>query len=231
MGVKISLQIGALDQSRQRPMFGRLDFAAILAQFRRNPRKTERRVYFFLRGSRETLGAAEQSVLAELQAFLLRQTPDPDGVVATAGQIMQRRPEALRRQHADIHLQPVSEHSGCLGGARRVQRLQVVISLQRLDGRRALACAHDHVEVAHHIAAAPIAARNFDLHHAGDAFQIGLERPRVLRRNRESQSAWLARLGGRRREQLRADFGPESAQCGQSPVRQCMPQVFDSPHL
>src|ERR1019366_5365278 len=84
MGVKISLQIGALDQSRQRPMFGRLDFAAILAQFRRNPRKTERRVYFFLRGSRETLGAAEQSVLAELQAFLLRQTPDPDALVVPA---------------------------------------------------------------------------------------------------------------------------------------------------
>jgi len=102
--VQIPLEIGVLDEHRKRVLFARLDLAAILAQLRGDPRKLERPVNALLRVAGQTPIAAEEAILAELQSALLRPPASVDVVILAAGEVVQRRTEALGRHHSYVDL-------------------------------------------------------------------------------------------------------------------------------
>ena len=73
-------QILALYQPRKFSRLSRFDFAAIFAQFGRNPLKAEFRVYLFLRVSGDRSLRAKKSVLVERKTLLLRDSANMDAV-------------------------------------------------------------------------------------------------------------------------------------------------------
>ena len=81
------------------PALGGLDLAAVLAQFRRHEREPERRVdpLLVLAGDSRVVVHAVQAVLVQLQPALDRAVAQDDVVGLRAGEVLQRRAEALAR--------------------------------------------------------------------------------------------------------------------------------------
>ncbi len=86
MHVQVALQVGELDQSRQRALAGRLELAPVLAQLGRDPGVAEVLVDLLLVGSLERLVALDvkDAVLADREAAADRVLAQRDVVVLRA---------------------------------------------------------------------------------------------------------------------------------------------------
>ena len=89
MHVQVAPDIRCIDQMRKAVFKGGLDFAAVLPQFRRDPREAERSVNAFLGASPHFFLAAKNSVFADFETPPLGQFPEPEVVLLGAGEILQ----------------------------------------------------------------------------------------------------------------------------------------------
>ena len=91
--VQVAAQVLERDQPRQRAGLGRLDLAAILAQFRRDERQAERLVDAFLglAGHERTVVHPVEAVFVQLEAALDGAVAKRDVVALRAGEVLERR--------------------------------------------------------------------------------------------------------------------------------------------
>src|SRR5215475_9384565 len=150
----------------------RLDLAGVLAQFRRDPRQVHRAKDRLLGLPGHPLLAQEHAVLVELQAARLRELADRDVVRLRAGEVVERRAEALRGNDPDVDLQSALEHHRGPRGAGRPHYLHLRIGSEALHhvGRRYRG--DDDIEIADRLAAPAITAREHDLLDARNLAQI-----------------------------------------------------------
>ena len=186
------------------------DLAAILAQLRRHEGKAELLVDLGFGPAGDAAAAFEEPVLVELPAAIVRQAAQGDVVRFGAGEIQQRRPEARRRNDAQVDLQTRAQDDG---RARRpvCRDLGDVVVLDETvaDGRGLSRYRHD-VEIADGLAPPPVASRHRDV--ALGELQI-VEQRRCLGLGHRQLEAFLRhRRLGQGGEDLLLRLGSETAQ-------------------
>ena len=107
MAVQVAAQVLARDERWQRTPLGGFDLAAVLAQFRRDPRQAERGVdvLFAGPGHYHAIGQAGQAVLVQTQAERNRAIAQRDVVALGAGEILKRGALLRGRHEPEIRLQ------------------------------------------------------------------------------------------------------------------------------
>src|SRR5690606_29119155 len=95
LDLEVAAQVAVLDQLRQPPLARRLDLAGVLAQLRRDPRESERRVDLLLRLAREPPAPVEEAVLVQLEAARLGDAAQRHVVRLAPGEVAERGAEAL----------------------------------------------------------------------------------------------------------------------------------------
>ncbi len=185
MHVQIPAQIIELDQPRQLACARRLDFAAILAQFRRDVRQPDCGVHRFLRLPGDALVAAEHAVFIDFQPALLPQFAHRDIVGFRPGEIMQCRAVALLGHDAHIHLNARVQHHARARLASGQNLPDFGIGEEALHHLRGGGGGDQNIDVADSLAHAAETARQHDPPHARAPAQIIGVRVRVLRGNRE----------------------------------------------
>ncbi len=166
MHVQVGAQVLELDQPGQRAGASELDLAGRLAQLGRDPGQIERPVDLLLGAPRHPLAirfAAGQAVFVERQALVDRDAPQLDVVRLAAGEIEQRRAERRARHHAHVHLEAAPELDRGFGLPLAEDVGDVGVAHERLHHRLEVRAAHQHVEVADGLAAAPEGTGDLDL--------------------------------------------------------------------
>ena len=164
--MEVAPYLGRLQEPRQRPGLGGGDLAAILAQLGRDEAEAEGRVDLLLGPAGQPLAGvgAEDPVLVQLQPAAHRPLAQADVVVPGPGEVLQRGPEALRREGAQVHLETGGEHDARLRVAVAEDLLHVGVGDEGLrQGPRV--AEHDEVEVSDALPAA--AERAHRLHPRG----------------------------------------------------------------
>lgn len=207
------MNVLALDQRRQRAGARRVDLAAALAQFGWRPVKADRLVDGGLRRARDPFVAAEHAVFVDLQAAGLRDPAQRDVVRLRSGEIDERRAERVGVDDTQVDLQPVAEHDARTRLAVREHARDVAAADERVGHRGRIACAHEDVEIADRLAAAPKTAGRHHFADAGHLPQPLEHRPQRLRGIGQQEALRLAlQAFVDRVEQLRLGLRAEARQ-------------------
>ncbi len=168
------------DQVRQFVLVGGLNFAGVLAQFRRDPVELQLRDRCLPRFCRRRTGCLQtvQAVLIKVKPHLQCALAQGDAVVLRAGEILQARSVGVRRQGADIDLQAEWQFEADL-----------VVAFGKISGRfretddlldeggallvvDAARTGDEHIKIANGFAAAAKGAGGGDGVDAFDVFQV-----------------------------------------------------------
>ena len=87
------------------PACAAVDLAPVFAQLRRDQRQPDRSDHLLLGAPADPPSPPEDAVLVDLEALLLRHPADCDVVRLGAGEVVERRPEALGRDDAEVDLE------------------------------------------------------------------------------------------------------------------------------
>ena len=156
--MQIAANIRQRNQAWQLVRPSERNLAAILAQFRRNERKSELLIDLLFRNACDPSFAGKQAVLVELPLVLVGHATQRDVVSLGAGEIEQRRSVALLRHRADIDLQAGAQHHRRAGRSVGKDLRDVFITYQFITDGGAILRRHQNVEIADRIAAPAKAA-------------------------------------------------------------------------
>ncbi len=208
--MQVAAQLRPLHERRQPSGERGFELAAVLAQFRRNVRQADGREHGPFRLAGDALAPAEHAVLVDLEAAGVRDAAQPDVVRLAAGEIIQRRAEALLGHDAHVHLQPVAQYDrGARRPGRERRRGFVEPAEGGIDagaGRRA----DDDVQVADRLAAAAETAGDFDAGDARQRRQIVAQAARDGSGNRRTDALAVARERRERLAQALLEFRAEA---------------------
>ncbi len=164
--VEVGNQVLLLDQLRQRVVPRQPDLALGFAQLGRNPIQAERAVHLLLGAARDHCLVPSEAVLVEAHALVDRELAQLDVVLLAAGEVEHRGAEGLLRDEAQVHLQPAAQPHRGLGLALPQHLDHQAVGGERGHHRLGPAAAHQHVEVADGLLAAPERAGQLHLGHA-----------------------------------------------------------------
>ncbi len=170
--LEVAAQVPEFHEVGELPLPGRFDLAAIFAQLRRDPGQADRLGHLALGAPADALLPLEHAVLVDLEAALQRHPPDGDVVGLRAGEVVERRPEALLRHDAHVNLKargepdrrpglaPLEHLPGPRGGG------------EGLHGPPRIRGDDQQVEIAHGLTAAPEAPGQFHMVDPSNALHL-----------------------------------------------------------
>src|SRR6266545_262764 len=217
--VQVAEHVPLLDETWERARLGSLKLAGALAQLGRDPGQPDGLEHVLLALPRAPPPLAiEHAVLAELDSAVHRPRADGDVVRLAAGEVVEGRAERLRRQHAEVHLQPDAQPDGRLGRALREHGRDLGEIAERPHHRRGLRRGDEDVEVADGLLPAPHASGRLHRTDARDLPQLRADRVGVGDRavQRHARGAARAVTLDRLEDRLRAALA-HSVQLRQSP--------------
>jgi hypothetical protein len=186
--VEVAADVAEGEELWQPPFARGLDLAPVLPQLRLDIGKTRRPEDLVLGAASDRILALEDPVLVELQPFVLRERPNRDVVGLRPGEIVKRRPVALRGNHPDVHLQAAPQGHGGTRGPPRQNLLHLLVGDEVIDDRLAVLRRHQDIEVPHSLLAPPQAPRHHDLADAGSRAQMGHEASREILGGRDLEA-------------------------------------------
>ena len=205
----------------------RCDFAAVLAQLRRDVSEPELLVDVFLGSAGDPPLAGEQAVFVQLPAAVIGEPAQRDVVGFRAGEIKKRRAIAFLRHSADIDLQAGTQHHGGAGRPVGYDLRDIFIFHQPVADRGAVFRGHQHVEIADGVAPPPITAGDDDAPATAEIADQGLG---LGFGHRELEP--FRRLGlFKRLQQFLLDHGAESADLAQPPGLDGLTKVIERAHF
>ena len=155
--VQVALDVLHLDQPGQAPRLRGRHLAPVLAQLRRYEGQAQGAVDVLLRGARDLRARLhlEHAVLVQLQLPPHRALADGDVVGLGAGEVLERRAQALGGERAQVHLEPRGQDHAGLGGPADQHLLDLRLGHEGL-GQRGGVAQDQQVEVAHGLAPAAV---------------------------------------------------------------------------
>ena len=181
--VEVAEEVRLVDEPRQSPRLGRLELARALAQLGRDERQPHRPEDVELLCTSEAAARpVEDAVLRDSDSAPHRAGPERHVVVLAPREVVQRRPEALRRQHPQVRLDPGAQARRRLRRSVREHRREAGERAEGAHDRGRVLCRDEQVEVAHRLLATAQAPGRLRAPHAGDGAQPGEDRLRVLER-------------------------------------------------
>ena len=187
VAVERAAKIFRFDQAWEFSRRGRLEFAAVLAQFRRNVIEIERAIqvrlfaddrdfatlFCLFRGGIRRCFA--EPILVQSPTALQGPAPDLDIVLFAAGKIIEGERIFRRGHHPQVALnagaQSHARFRRPLGDHRLDERM---VNEERGDFRRRRS-RHDEIEIAHDLFPAPVTARDADMERLGMRAQVALQ--------------------------------------------------------
>jgi hypothetical protein len=174
--VQVTAEILDSEEVRQRPVFGRGDFAAMFTQLRRDEGQPQRLVntLLSLSGNPLVVFNTKQSVLVQLEAPLNGTVAQGDVVGLRAGEVLLGGAETLERHQPQVRLKPSPQQHARLRLSAREDAFDEAVAGERIHQRRRRA-RRQNIEISARLAPAAQAADDRDIRRGGMVSQFSHE--------------------------------------------------------
>ena len=184
-------------------VFGRLEFAAVFAQLRRNKIEIERAIQvpfhprtaefsavrLFSPGPLLWIGRQRRKpIFIQGPTAFQRAAAHLDVVLLAAGKVIERERIFGRADHAQIALNAGAQSHARFGRALRDDRFDQRMLDKKFRDRVRLLGRHDEIEIAHDFFAPPITSGKIDMQRIGMRGQIGPQRLGFGRRSGQAET-------------------------------------------